>query len=52
MSVTTIKIAPETRDRLKAMGMKGETYDALVNRLLDEVQARFVRIERVEKARG
>ena len=51
VSVTTIKITPETRDRLKAVGMKGETYDALLNRLIDEVQARLVRIERIEKAR-
>ena len=50
MSVTTIKIAPETRDRLKAVGMKGETYDALLNRLLDEIQTRLVRIEKIEKA--
>ena len=49
MSVTTIKITPETRDRLKAVGMKGETYDALLNRLIDEVQARLVRVERIER---
>ena len=52
VSVTTIKIAPETRDRLKALGTKGETYDALLNRLMDEIQPRFLRIERVEKAGG
>lgn len=51
MGVTTIKITPETRDRLRAVGMKGETYDALLNRLIDEVQSRIVRIERLEKAR-
>jgi len=51
VSVTTIKIAPETRDRLKAVGKKGETYDDLLNRLLDEIGARVVRIEKIEKAR-
>ncbi len=33
----TIKMHPETRDRLKAAGKKGETYDELINRLLDAV---------------
>ena len=42
--VTTIKVTPETRDRLKAVGMKGETYDALLNQLLDEIQGRILRI--------
>ena len=31
----TIKIHPETRDRLKDAGKKGETYDDIINRLLD-----------------
>lgn len=48
---TTIKIAPATRDRLKALGTKGQTYDALLNRLLDEIEARIVRIEKLERAR-
>ena len=45
MAITTIKVSPETRDRLKGLGMKGETYDALLNRLLDEIEARTVRLE-------
>ena len=45
MTVTTIKVSPATRDRLKALGTKGETYDALLNRLLDEIEARTVRLE-------
>lgn len=32
---TTISMSPETRDRLKALGRKGETYDELLNRLID-----------------
>lgn len=30
-----IKIHPETRDRLKNAGKKGETYDKVINRLID-----------------
>lgn len=32
---TTISLDPETRDRLKSLGRKGESYDDLVNRLID-----------------
>ena len=31
----TIKIRPETRDRLKAAKRGGESYDDLINRLLE-----------------
>ena len=44
MTVTTIKVRPETRDRLKAVGTKGETYDALLNRLLDEVETQTIHV--------
>ena len=47
MAVTTIKVRPETRERLKALGVKGETYDALLNRLLDDAEARTVRVSEV-----
>jgi hypothetical protein len=30
----TIKIEPETRDRLKELGKKGETYDEIIMRLI------------------
>jgi hypothetical protein len=30
-----IKIHPETRERLKNVGKKGETYDKVINRLID-----------------
>ena len=33
----TLKIHPATRDRLKDAGKKGETYDQIINRLLDSV---------------
>jgi guanylate kinase len=34
MAVTTIQLAPSTREQLKAVGRKGETYDQIVRRLL------------------
>ena len=34
--IVTIQITPETRERLKDTGTKRETYDDLINRLLDE----------------
>lgn len=33
----TIKISPETRDLLKEIGKKGETYDDVIRRLVREV---------------
>jgi len=33
--LTTLQVKSETRDRLKAIGKKGESYDAIINRLLD-----------------
>lgn len=32
---TSIKLSKEVRDRLKAKGKKGESYDELVDRLID-----------------
>lgn len=58
--LTTIALRPATRDRLRGAGRKGETYDALLNRLLDwydagkesgfelRTKAGFVRFEEVE----
>lgn len=33
-SVTTIQITQDTREQLKELGRKGETYDQLINRLV------------------
>ena len=33
--MTTIPIKKETRDMLKEMGKKGETYDEIIRRLLE-----------------
>ena len=33
--MTTIPIKKETRDMLKELGKKGETYDEIIKRLID-----------------
>lgn len=38
--LTSIKIRKETRDVLKSVGKKGETYDDIINKLLDRVLRR------------
>lgn len=37
MDVTTINVTKETRKRLQRYGMKSETYDDLINRMLDKI---------------
>lgn len=32
--VTTIQLSPGTREKLKALGKKGETYETIILRLL------------------
>jgi len=32
--VTVIQLSPETRDKLKALGKKGETYEDVILRLM------------------
>jgi len=34
MAVTTVQVTSETRDLLKAVGRKGETYDSIIKKLL------------------
>jgi len=38
--VTTIQITPETRERLQNIGTKKETYNDIINRLLDGLEKR------------
>jgi hypothetical protein len=38
MAVTTVQITPQTRDLLKAVGRKGETYDAIIRKLLKSAE--------------
>jgi len=37
--VTTIRISTDLRERLKELGMKGETYEEIIERLLKKAQA-------------
>ncbi len=34
--VTTIQLEMKTRDRLMSIGKKGETYDEIINKLIDQ----------------
>jgi len=34
MATTTIPLEKDTRDRLRLLGKKGETYDQILNRLM------------------
>ena len=36
MSKTTIQIDEKTRDNLRKLGIKGETYDDIINRLISK----------------
>ena len=36
--LTTIQIPPETRDRLKRFGLKGQTYREILETLMDRVE--------------
>jgi len=40
MSTTSIPLRKETREKLRRYGKKGETWDHLINRILDEVLPR------------
>ncbi len=42
MSLTTIPVSKETRDRLKRLASKGETYDGLLHRLIETVEAHML----------
>jgi len=50
---TTIQIKPETREMLRAIGGKGETYDEIIRELLGVYEARLAEIEhRLEEPKG
>jgi hypothetical protein len=38
-ALTTIQLRKATRDRLKQFGGKGETYDEILNRMMDRIAA-------------
>ena len=41
MSKTTIQIDEETRDKLRDLGKKGETYDDIINRLIGSKRSNY-----------
>lgn len=36
LAKTSIQLEEETRDKLKSIGKKGESYDTIINRLLKD----------------
>jgi hypothetical protein len=42
MAITTIPVTIEVRERLKQIASKGETYDAVLRRLIDVAEARML----------
>jgi hypothetical protein len=38
MTYTVVRLAIKTKDRLKRYGQFGESYDDLINRILDEIE--------------
>lgn len=43
---TTIQLQPETREMLRAVGGKGETYDEIIRELLGVYEARLAELKR------
>ncbi len=37
MTITTLAVSPQTKEILRKLGEKGESYDTILNRLLKEV---------------
>ena len=37
-NITTIPVRPETKDRLKSLGLKGQTYDEIIFELVEHVK--------------
>ncbi len=50
--ITTISINPETKNRLESFGLKGETFDYLVNKLLDEIEYSRVVLSKIKISNG
>jgi hypothetical protein len=38
MTLTTVQVTSETRDLLKSVGRKGDTYDSIIRKLLDSAE--------------
>lgn len=50
MNKTTIQVKQETRERLRGIGHKGETYDDIIMNLIATYEARLEELERRAKA--
>jgi len=42
MALTRIPVSTSTRDRLRKLASKAQTYDSLLRRLLDDAEARLI----------
>jgi len=42
MTLTTIPVSTEVRDRLKRLASKGETYDEFLRRVIEVVEAKLL----------
>jgi hypothetical protein len=40
--MTTIQVSIKTRDRLRRLASKGQTYDIILRRLLDDAETRML----------
>lgn len=45
MAATTIQLGSETREMLRAMGRKGQTYDEIIRELITVYEARIEELE-------
>jgi len=43
LKMTSIQVQVETKDRLKALGIMGDTYDDIIQRLLDRLGKKTVK---------
>ena len=44
MKMTTIQVKVETKERLAKLGIMSDTYDSIIQRLLDKVGKKAVKI--------
>jgi len=49
MATTTIQLKSETREKLKALSSKGETYDEIIHELIDAYEAFIDELYRIHE---
>jgi hypothetical protein len=52
MTMTTIPVEKITRDRLRLLGKKGETYDEILRRLMSSAEYERVMDRQYERLKG